>query len=245
MQKILLLCLFFGSFLLPGCSHKGTKTMITDGEFERNFSTTISKTIGYRYHLYIPNIDRPEKGFPLLLFLHGAGERGSDIELVKIHGLNNMLETLNPMPCIVISPQVPDGAWWDSEILDALIDHILETYPIDSNRIYVTGLSMGGYGTWDVITKYPERFAAAIPICGGGNWLLADKARNVPVWAFHGDADTVIPIDRSVEMVEALRQAGGDAQLTVYPDTGHDAWTPTYRNEEIYQWLLQHQRKSD
>lgn len=219
--------------------------MITAGEFERNFSTTISKTIGYRYHLYIPDIDKPEKGFPLLLFLHGAGERGNDIESVKIHGLNNMLKTLNPLPFIVISPQVPDGAWWDSDILYALIDHTMATYPIDRNRIYVTGLSMGGYGTWDLITKYPERFAAAIPICGGGNWLSVDRAKNIPVWAFHGDADTVIPIDRSVEMVEALRQAGGDVKLTIYPDTGHNAWTPTYRNKEIYQWLMQHQRKSN
>lgn len=230
--------------LLSACTESGENMYIT-GDSEREYFNEITKTVGYRYHLFIPDYKIPDGGYPMLLFLHGAGERGNDLDLVKLHGINNMLTVYDPLPFIVISPQVPDGGWWDSESLNALIDHAVASYPVDTERIYVTGLSMGGYGTWDLIIRYPGRFAAAIPICGGGNWLLAHRAKDVPVLAFHGDADPVIPLERSVEMVEALQEAGGNATLTVYPGTGHDAWTPTYGNKEMYEWLLQFKRKSE
>ncbi len=216
--------------------------MYPAGEYSKEFSTTISKTVGYRYHLYIPPAESDNQLYPMLLFLHGIGERGSDIELVKKHGLNNMLIARDPLPFIVISPQLPEDEWWDSETLNALIDHALDAYPVDSDRVYVTGLSMGGNGAWDVITRYPEIFAAAIPICGWGNRLMAHHAKEIPLWVFHGDEDPVIPLERSQEMVDAFRHAGGNVALTVYPETGHDAWTKTYRNPKIYEWLLKNKR---
>jgi len=238
MKLALLYNIFLSILLVIGCNNPEEKTMHEPGEYERAFESTVTKTVGYRYHVYIPPTESGETHLPLLLFLHGAGERGSDLDLVKLHGLTNMLIALDPLPFIVISPQVPEESWWDSEILDALLHHALDTYPVDRRRIYVTGLSMGGFGTWDLITKHPDWFAAAIPICGGGNRLLIHHAKHIPVWAFHGDADPVIPLELSEEMVHALEDAGGNAKLTVYEDTGHDSWTATYRNPEIYEWLL-------
>jgi predicted peptidase len=242
MKRISILCALTGLLLATGCSHFGGKHMYAAGEYENKFSRKISRTVEYRYHLFLPSDYSPGEYYPLLLFLHGAGERGTDLRMVKHHGLDNMLQSMNPFPFIVISPQVPDGEWWDSEALHALIEHAVQQYNIDAERVYVTGLSMGGAGTWDLISRYPDTFAAAIPICGWGNRLMVYRAHNVPVWTFHGDADTVIPPERTVEMVEALEQAGGKVVLTVYPDTGHDSWTRTYRNPEIYRWLLSHKR---
>ncbi len=226
MKSFILIWFLFFVICISGCSVSEGYSMLP-GEYEREFSSTITKTVGYRYHAYIPPAHPDKIRYPLLLFLHGAGERGRNLDLVKLHGLHNMVSVHDPFPFIVVSPQVPEQGWWDSEILNALLDYAVEKYPVDKTRIYVTGLSMGGYGTWDLISRYPHLFAAAIPICGGGNRLLVHNAKNVPVWAFHGDADPVIPLDRSVEMIDALKQAGGDARLTVYPDTGHDAWTET------------------
>jgi predicted peptidase len=242
MKKIYIISIVIFLTVLIGCTNGRDIPMYTSGEYEESFVTTMSKTIGYRYHVYIPDGYTDTTKFPLLLFLHGAGERGDNLDRVKWHGLDNMLTAIDPFPFIVISPQVPEGELWDSETLNALLDVVTEKLSVDANRIYVTGLSMGGNGTWMVITDYPERFAAAIPICGWGERLIVHKAQPVPVWAFHGDADQVIPLSRSEEMVEALRRAGGDASLTVYPGVGHDSWTETYRNPEIYTWLLE-QRK--
>jgi predicted peptidase len=113
---------------------------------------------------------------------------------------------------------------------------------VDRERQYVTGLSMGGFGTWALISRYPQRFAAAVPICGGGDRYVARRLRDVPVWAFHGAKDGTVPVQASVEMVEAVKKAGGDAQLTVYPEAQHDSWTETYNNPKVYEWLLSHRR---
>jgi predicted peptidase len=118
----------------------------------------------------------------------------------------------------------------------------VEIYRVDVDRIYVTGLSMGGFGTWSLALAYPNRFAAILPICGGGEPILAHRISHLPAWVFHGAGDTVVPLRRSEEMVRALREADGNVRFTVYPDTDHDAWTPTYENPEVFQWLLEQRR---
>ncbi|MDT0630893.1 prolyl oligopeptidase family serine peptidase [Rubrivirga litoralis] len=182
----------------------------------------------------------PEARWPLLLFLHGAGERGDSLAVVGVHGPLKERRAGRDLPFVVVAPQVPEGQRWTTGRVVAALDDALDRYRVDADRVYLTGLSMGGYGTWEAIEKVPERFAAAVPVCGGGNRLGIGAARDVPVWAFHGAMDTVVPIGASVEMVRALREAGGAVRFTVYPDAGHDAWTETYANPAVYEWLLQH-----
>ena len=198
----------------------------------------------FRYLSYVPDgygKDRSQN-WPLLLFLHGAGERGSDLELVKIHGPPKLIETGKKFPFVVISPQCPQDTWWVPPALEAFIDSIQRRYRIDSARIYVTGLSMGGFGTWELAERHPERYAAVIPICGGGDTSRADHLRNLPVWAFHGAQDDVVPLSGSKDMIDAIKAAGGNPRFTIYPQAGHDSWTETYANDEIYSWLLQQRR---
>ncbi len=135
---------------------------------------------------------------------------------------------------------------WKAEPLIQLVEHVTNNLHIDGTRVYVTGLSMGGYGTWRLVAAYPERFAAALPICGGGEPLeWAASLRRVPIWAFHGARDAVVPVSESEKMVDAVRRAGGQVRLTVYPDVEHDSWTQTYDNDEVYRWLLQHRGPLD
>ena len=145
-------------------------------------------------------------------------------------------------PFIVVSPQCPAGDWWTDkvEVLIGLLDDIVSRYDVDTDRIYLTGLSMGGYGTWSLAAAHPDRFAAMAPICGGGKRFMAYRLNKVPVWAFHGAKDGVVPPKESEEMVTAIKARGGDAKLTVYPDAGHDSWTATYDNQELYDWFLKH-----
>lgn len=180
--------------------------------------------------------------WPLVLFLHGVEERGTDIELVKTHGPPKLVAQGRDFPFVLVSPQCPDDRWWDTMLLRALIDEIEETYRIDPDRIYVTGLSMGGYATWRLATEQPARFAAIVPVCGGGTEGEICVIRSLPVWAFHGAKDPVVPLSESQKLVNALKACGGNARLTIYPDAGHDAWTVTYNNAEMYDWLLQQRR---
>jgi len=154
-------------------------------------------------------------------------------------------------PFIVVSPQCPDGEIWSNETLLELLDEIIATHPVDTNRIYLTGLSMGGYGTWSLGLQAPERFAAIAPVCGGGEpirVLLASPAKtkslkSMGVWAFHGAKDPVVKVEESQRMVDALKKAGvRDVELTVYPEADHDSWTATYNNEKLYEWFLKHER---
>jgi predicted peptidase len=124
----------------------------------------------------------------------------------------------------------------------ALLDEVQSKYKVDPDRVYLTGLSMGGFGTWETATQYPERFAAIVPICGGGRPYTVARLKNLPTWVFHGEKDNVVPIKRSEEMVDALKKAGGDVKFTRYPEAGHDSWTETYNNPELYDWFLKHTR---
>jgi predicted peptidase len=201
-------------------------------------------TVRLNYLLFLPEGYSAEgdKKWPLMLFLHGAGERGSDINKVKVHGPPKIVERRKDFPFIVISPQCPANSWWRPYELMALLDEIEGKYNVDKDRVYLTGLSMGGFGTWDLASQYPQHFAAIAPICGGGNPAQARRLKDLPAWVFHGDADRVVPVALSDEMVEALKKAGADVKYTRYEGIDHDSWTKSYANEELYQWMLSHKR---
>jgi predicted peptidase len=211
------------------------------GQSEQMFQKQITKTVSLKYLLYLPkDYGQKEQKWPFMLFLHGAGERGDDLDLVKKHGPPKLVEQGKEFPFIIVSPQCPAGTWWTEEMdaLMALLDDVQSKYAVDPNRVYLTGLSMGGYGSWALACRHPERFAAVAPICGGGERYLANKLKDVPVWAFHGAKDPVVPLRESQEMVDALKRAGGEVQLTVYPEAEHDCWTVTYDNPKLYEWFL-------
>jgi predicted peptidase len=214
----------------------------------------ITKVVRTQYLVFLPQDYQPKssKRWPLMLFLHGAGERGSDLQLVTKHGPPKLVKHRPDFPFILVSPQCPAGQTWDNDVLLALLDEVLETYRVDPRRVYLTGLSMGGYGTWSLGLAHPERFAAIVPICGGGDPIKAflgsrdhqQALRSLGVWAFHGAKDSVVSVQESERMVSALRRVGcQDVQLTVYPEANHDSWTQTYENPQLYDWLLAHQRK--
>lgn len=196
------------------------------------------------YWLYLPGeygVKKDQK-WPLMLFLHGAGERGSDLAKVKVHGPPKNVEGKSDFPFVVISPQCPTGSRWSASELIQLVDHAQKTLAIDDSRVYCTGLSMGGFGTWDLVANNPDRFAAAVPICGGGKVENAEKLKSIPLWVFHGAKDTAVKLERSQEMVDAIKKVGGEPKFTIYPEAGHDSWTETYNNPELYTWLLSQKR---
>lgn len=214
------------------------------GQHPQSFERAVTKVVGCQFLLYLPrNYGQEEKRWPLLLFLHGAGERGDDLKLVEIHGPPKLIAQGRDYPFIIVSPQCPVGVWWSLDVLNALLDEIVASYAVDEDRVYVTGLSMGGFGTWSLASERPERFAAIAPVCGGGNPLQTDRLKDVPAWVFHGAKDSVVPPKRSQEMVEALKKAGGEVELTLYPEAQHDSWTATYDNPRLYEWLLKHTRR--
>ncbi|MFM8173982.1 MAG: prolyl oligopeptidase family serine peptidase [Pirellulaceae bacterium] len=202
---------------------------------------------------------RATEPLPVVLFLHGAGERGDDNTKQLVHGVSQFVskEAQEKHPCYVIVPQCPAGRRWvevdwsadqhdlpetssDSLALAvAIVRDLIEQKKADPTRIYITGLSMGGYGTWDAIARYPDLFAAAVPICGGGDPKTAPRFKQLPVWCFHGGRDGVVKPERSREMVKALEQSGGKPKYTEYPEAGHDSWTATYANPELHQWLFE------
>ena len=217
----------------------------------QSFQKEIRKIVQANYLLYLPDeYPKSRKLWPLILFLHGAGQRGDDLEKVKAHGPPKLIaEEGRKFPFIIVSPQCPEDGWWsgvsETYTLNALLDDIISRYRVDEDRIYLTGLSMGGFGTWRLAIEYPDRFAAIAPVCGRGETAKAARIvriAHVPVWIFHGAKDETVPIAESEAMVEALKKVGGDVKFTVYPEAGHDSWTETYNNPELYEWFLKHKR---
>lgn len=200
--------------------------------------------MAYQYHIYYPKTyqlaDKEE--WPLILFLHGAGERGNNLELVKLQGLPNYLRKQDDFPFVVAYPQCPARSYWDVSLLNEWLEEVLKQVRADRNRIYLTGISMGGYGSWHWAAAHPEKFAAIIPICGGGELRQAKRLAQLPIWAFHGAKDNIVPLRATTEMTDAVQKAGGKVELTIYPDLYHDSWTKTYNNPEIYDWLLKHKK---
>jgi len=218
-----------------------------------------------KYRLIKPLDYKFGKKYPLVVFLHGAGERGEDNAATLRHAAKDFA---NPVlrakyPAYVVIPQCPTGKKWSEvdwsldssdlpqdpsdsmQSIKQLIDEMVENAGVDKNRIYITGLSMGGYGTWDAIARYPGFFAAAAPICGGGDPKTVDKFKALPIWCFHGAKDTVVKPQRSREMVEALKKIGSSIKYTEYPDAQHDSWTQTYSNPELYDWMFAQRRESN
>jgi predicted peptidase len=200
--------------------------------------------IDLKYLFFLPKdyYNAKKTAWPLILFLHGMGERGDDLELVKIHGIPKIVKTQKDFPFIAVSPQCPtEYVWRDKKMLQAvesLILNIIKNYRIDKTRVYVTGLSMGGYGTWALAARRPELFAAAVPICGGGDPATVNVLKNLPIWVFHGGLDKVVLPEESEKMVRALEKAGGKVRYTLYPEAYHDSWIETYDNPALYDWML-------
>jgi predicted peptidase len=203
-----------------------------------------SATNVYGHQLFLPKAyaASADEKFPLIIFLHGSGERGDDLAKVKVHGPPKIVDTDPNFPFIVVSPQAPEGERWEIAKLDALLAEVRKTYRIDESRIYLTGLSMGGFGTWDWAIARPGLFAAIAPVCGRSDVSRAAALKDMSVWAFHGDNDPAVDMSGSFDMVAAVRKAGGNPRLTIYPDTGHDSWTRTYADPALYYWFLQHRR---
>ena len=205
-----------------------------------NFEKEIKLTLTANYLLYLPiDYNESDRDFPLVLFLHGSGERGTDIEKVKIHGLPKLIGEGKDFPFIVVSPQCPDDIFWNVDVLIALLDEMELTYRVDRNKIYVTGLSMGGHATWELALRQPNRFAAIAPVCGWADTSKANASSNIPDWVSHGAKDNVVPVNAAEDMVKALKNYSSKVKLTIYPEANHDSWTETYNNEELYEWFLE------
>jgi len=234
--------------LCAGCASLPQHAELQTGQHPQSFEKEITITARASYWLYVPEeYATSQEKWPLILFLHGAGERGDDLDKVTIHGPPKLIaKESKTFPFIIVSPQCPERGWWPGtyqvESLNALLDDLVSRYRVDEDRIYLTGLSMGGFGAWALAAAFPDRFAAIAPICGAGNPEHAGRIAHIPQWVFHGGKDNVVPLKRSEEMVAALKQAGCDVKLTVYPDAGHDSWTETYNNPELYEWFLKHRR---
>jgi len=224
------------------------------GQTPQAMHRTVEREVSLRYLLFLPSdYDAASaKRWPTILFLHGSGERGDDLERVKVHGPPKIVAAKPDFPFIVVSPQCPSGRSWNDDELNALLDEVIGRCAVDTNRIYLTGLSMGGFGAWKLAIASPERFAAVVPICGGGEPMTAfgygadsQKARDLkalPFWAFHGAQDTAVAPAQSAAMVEVLRRLGCNVEYTVYPDANHDSWTRTYDDPKLYEWFLAHER---
>jgi predicted peptidase len=252
MRAAYLLCFVFAASFLIGCTQMEKNEMTSnlleqEGQHAQTFEKEITKTLSCKYLLFLPEgYDKEQKRWPLMLFLHGAGERGDELNKVKVHGPPKLVEKQKDFPFIVVSPQCPDDDWWTTktEVLINLLDDIVARYDVDTERVYLTGLSMGGYGSWALASEYPDRFAAVVPICGGGSRIMSRTLTDVPIWTFHGAKDGVVPVEESKDLVEAINARGGNAKLTIYPEANHDSWTETYNNQEVYDWLLKHRRLS-
>jgi predicted peptidase len=232
----------------------------------KEFEARVSKVEGQPdlpYRLLKPADYDPQQKYPLVVFLHGAGERGDDNAAQLVHGARDFADPAlrRRHPAVVVFPQCPvEKKWvevpWDRTehkapadpgetmtALFALIESLQREFAIDDSRIYGVGLSMGGYGVWDILQRKPELFAAGAPICGGGDPAYAEKFSSTPVWAFHGDADPAVPVGRSREMIKALQAAGGRPIYTEYEQVGHDSWTKTFENRLLWDWLFAQRKK--
>lgn len=229
--------------LMSGASIQAEEKAQSGKQGAAELKTTIP--VNMDYLIYLPeNYDEKEK-WPLMLFLHGAGERGDNLDLVTVHGPPKLIKNGKQFPFIVVSPQCPKEQLWQPVELTALLNDIEKNYKVDKDRIYVTGLSMGGFGTWSLAAYTPYRFAALVPICGGGEKFWVKKIKHVPIWVFHGAKDGAVPLDRSQTLVDVLKKEKADVSFTIYPEAGHDSWTETYNNPEVYEWLLKQKRKPE
>lgn len=226
--------------ILVSCQNIKKQAPNTQQKYTANFDLDLN------YLLYLPNNYNEDntEGFPTILFLHGAGERGDSLELVKKWGPPKIAEEKG-LPFIIISPQCPKNEYWTTmgHSTKLLLDNIIANYNVDTNRIYLTGLSMGGYGTFTISQIYPEYFAAIAPVCGGGIPSLARKSKDLPTWVFHGDQDKVVPLESSIIMVDELKKLDANVKFTIFEGVDHFSWIPAYNETNIFDWFLEHKKE--
>ncbi|MFV8325022.1 prolyl oligopeptidase family serine peptidase [Flavobacterium sp. ZS1P14] len=224
--KLAILSLFFSIVSLAQSDVKGT------------MKTEIVQKHKLGYALHIPADTKEKK--PLLIFLHGSGEKGTDIEKVKVHGPFKYINT-HELDAYILAPQCPENEYWDEEVLHRLILKIQKENNIDANRIYLTGLSMGGWGAWNLAFAHPETFAALVPIAGFVDRvpMIEDcKIKNIPTRIFHGLLDDVVNVDYAITIYKKLKKCNANVELTIFDDAGHDSWSRVYDNQEIYDWMF-------
>lgn len=227
----------------------------------KTYKSTDGKVLNYRIH--IPSKMDSGQKYPLVILFHGAGERGGDNNKQLTHGARAILDysVKNNSPAIIVVPQCPGGMQWvntpwnaDSHTMTPepaepmrlsieLLQQLIKEQPVDTKRLYVTGLSMGGFAVWDIIQRKPDAFAAAIPICGGGDVQCAKAIAKVPIWAFHGSADGAVKTQRSRDMIEALKKVDGKALYTEYEGVGHNSWTQTYEDPKVMKWMFEQKKQ--
>ncbi|HEX2948288.1 MAG TPA: prolyl oligopeptidase family serine peptidase [Armatimonadota bacterium] len=199
---------------------------------------------GYEYYVHYPDgyHDNAAASWPLLITLHGAGERHVTLDALQHHHyyLPMYRLTATEYPCIVVVPHCPPREYWEPRRINTMLTEVLDTLQADPSRVYLSGFSMGGYGTWRTAGIYPERYAAIAPICGGGNPGDAKRLKGLPTWAFHGAKDEVVPVTETLDMVKAIEAVGGSVKVTIYPEGDHNVWDETYENPELYAWFLEH-----
>lgn len=261
MKKQTFLFLFLNMLIMTAISAQDLSL------FKKETYTKKGDTLPYR--ILLPKNFNPEKTYPLLLFLHGAGERGNDNEAQLTHGADLFLKTENreQFPAIIVFPQCSKEGYWSSvdvkrepdnytwtyptkkqknstlDLVEGLICQLKKAYNIDKNRLYIAGLSMGGMGTFEMVWRNPKMFAAAMPICGGANPVIAKKLTHPEWWIFHGEKDAIVPVHLSKEMQKALLEVGATTKLTLYPAVNHDSWTNAFAEEDFLNWLFSKRRK--
>lgn len=220
------------------------KLVIRAGQFPRYYEGTYKKDLSIEYLLYLPEDYGKDKDrrWPVVLFLHGSGQRGKKVFSVARTGLPQMLKKKKNFPAIVISPQCPPGRWWnDVDVtlkVKAMLDDVCKKYAVDKKRIYLTGLSMGGFGTWHLAQQYPDTFAALAPICGGGNPWLQKRLIKIPTKVYHGTKDRNVPIAFGRLMYDALKRAGGQVEFIEFPNKAHSIWNGIYKNPKLWEWMF-------
>jgi predicted peptidase len=213
-------------------SRQSAKTFLGEVRYSRT----------YDYLEYLP--DDYERGgeFPLVLFLHGSGERGDDLSKVRVHGPPMEVDNGRKFPFILISPQCPETEWWDVRGLAALVLELEANYRVDKQRIYLTGLSMGGFGSFGLAAMLPEKFAAIAVVCGGGEHHLAADLAKTPIYSVHGDADPVVNYKHCKALCSLVKKSGGEVSWHRIKDGGHGVWQDAYAGKKLYDWLLKHRR---
>ena len=210
----------------------------------QTFSRKVSVSVSGRYQVALPDgYASSRKRYPVLLFLHGAGERGEELERVGIHGPLKEIRNGRKLPFIVVAPLCPADSAWDPMTLTGLLDEVESKWRVDKDREYVTGLSLGGFGTYTLAAFAPMRFAAIAPIAGWASKWIASTIKGIPIWSTHGDEDPAVPLNQETPLIEALKAAGADVRFDVISGGGHDVWTNVYAGDALYDWLLQQKRK--
>lgn len=234
------------SAALSGLRAEETPAPSPGKQVEQTFATSDGASVGYL--LYLPKDFDPATKFPLILFLHGRGESYGPLSLVAKWGPPRFAARGDELPYVLVSPQCPGDDSWSKPTqqkrLIELLDHIVKTYSIDEEHVALTGLSMGGYGSWRLAADHSQRFSAVVPICGGGDPADAEKLKELPIWVFHGDQDRAVPFERSVEMVEAIKKAGGTKiRFTSLEHVGHNCWSAAYATPELFDWIRKQARE--